>query len=65
MKEYIRNCARKLVNALSNHCMAMYVYRDSTVKMIYEICLYALEMNNTIHGCDRRTPADGKHRAYA
>jgi len=22
--------------------------------MIYEICLYALEMNNTIHGCDRQ-----------
>jgi len=24
MKEYIRNCDRKLVNALSNHCMAIF-----------------------------------------
>ena len=25
-----------------------YSYRDSTVRIIYEICLYVLEMNKTV-----------------
>ena len=38
MKDYIRNCARKLANGcIIKSLWTVYSYRDSTVRMIYEI----------------------------